>query len=85
MYDNLHCCSTVSVIVRIDYKINAKKSQRKKYKENWTCIYLKFGTAVAACIGGGTVYGNGNFAATAGFSKSIFAVICVCFYFFFLC
>lgn len=34
--------------------------------------YLRFGTAVAACIGGGTVYGNGNFAATAGFSNSIF-------------
>lgn len=34
--------------------------------------YLRFGTAVAACIGGGTVYGNGNFAATAGFSNNIF-------------
>lgn len=33
--------------------------------------YLRFGTAVAACIGGGTVYGNGNFAATAGFSNNI--------------
>lgn len=38
----------------------------------WECIYLKFGTAVAACIGGGTVYGKGNFAATAGFSNNIF-------------
>lgn len=34
-------------------------------------FYLRFGTAVAACIGGGTVYGNGNFAATAGFSNNI--------------
>lgn len=38
------------------------------------CSYLRFGTAVAACIGGGTVYGNGNFAATAGFSNNIFIV-----------
>lgn len=38
----------------------------------YVCLYLRFGTAVAACIGGGTVYGNGNFAATAGFSNNIF-------------
>lgn len=45
----------------------------------YLCIsaYLRFGTAVAACIGGGTVYGNGNFAATAGFSNNIF-IVCSC-------
>lgn len=40
--------------------------------------YLKFGTAAAAaaaCNGGGTLYGNGSLAATAGFSNSIFVKI----------
>lgn len=37
-------------------------------------IYLKFGTAAAACIGGGTLYGNGSFAATAGFSNNMICV-----------
>lgn len=36
--------------------------------------YLKFGTAAAACIGGGTLYGNGSFAATAGFSNNMICV-----------
>lgn len=48
---------------------------------NWFFFYLKFGTAVAAWIGGGTLYGNGNFAATAGFSNNIFGLF---FYFFWL-
>lgn len=30
---------------------------------------------MAACNGGGTVYGNGNFAATAGFSNNIFIAL----------
>lgn len=51
-----------------------RKKKKTTNSQHWQSIYLILGTAAAACIGGGTLYGNGNFAATAGFSNNMFTV-----------
>lgn len=70
--------------IHFDFERNRIKERKKSnwkilvyFKNNnsvyFICSYLRFGTAVAACIGGGTLYGNGNLAATAGFSNNMFS------------
>lgn len=57
-----------SVYFYIFFFILGQLSDAKRKKKKRT--HLKFGTPVA-CIGGGTLYGKGSFAATAGFSNNI--------------
>lgn len=52
-------------------KCNTKKVPLTHVRIEMAYLRFAIGIAAAACIGGGTLYGNGNFAATAGFSNNM--------------
>lgn len=56
-------------INRSHFVIQTENETETKIKA--THLRFGIGNAAAACIGGGTLYGKGNLAATAGFSNNI--------------